>query len=148
MPLYTIERTYRLPIYQHRTYHDKSVEGACRQALDDDDWSDEKQDYETAGQTYISGIWSGETAAYKGDAIPIPANFADLCTAKPIISTPSWPSSPMWPDQWVCRVPISSNGCPAPMPLSPKAMPFAQTCPIHKQQGSQRKTRTWTSFQP
>jgi len=82
MPGYTIERTYRLPIYQHGTYHDESVEGACRQALDDDDWCDEKQDYETAGQTYISGIWSGEAAAYKGDAIPIPANFSDVMQRK------------------------------------------------------------------
>ena len=82
MPLYTIERTYRLPIYQHRTYHDESVEGACREALDDDDWSDEKRDYETAGKTYISGIWSGKNTSYKGNAIPIPANFADSMQRK------------------------------------------------------------------
>lgn len=82
MPRYTIERMYRLPIYQHRTYHGESVEAACRQALDDDDWNDEKQDYETAGQTYISGIWSGDNSAYKGDAIPILTNFVEAIQRK------------------------------------------------------------------
>ena len=39
------------------------MEEACRLAVDGDDWSDEKHDYESAGKTYVTGIWSGENAA-------------------------------------------------------------------------------------
>ena len=58
MPVFTIETTYRLPVYRHQTYEAATMEEACRLAVDDDDWSDEKRDYESAGETYVTGIWS------------------------------------------------------------------------------------------
>lgn len=72
MPLYTIETTYRLP-YRYRTYGAAAADEACRLALEDGDWSDEKRDDESAGETYVTGVWSGEDAANSGPAQPIPS---------------------------------------------------------------------------
>ena len=77
MPSFTIETTYRLPVYRQQTYEAATMEEACRLAVDDDDWSDEKHDYESAGKTYVTGIWSGENAAYTGAAQPIPAHYVE-----------------------------------------------------------------------
>lgn len=82
VPRFTIETTYRLPIYRHRTYEGQTVEAACRLALEDDDWNGEKQDYETAGQTYVTGIGPGENAAYKTNAIPVSTAFEDSLQRK------------------------------------------------------------------
>ena len=76
MPLFTIETTYRLPVYRHQTYEAASIDEACRLAIDDDDWSDEKRDHESAGETYVTGIWDGECAAYSGAAQPISSHYA------------------------------------------------------------------------
>jgi hypothetical protein len=76
MPLFTIETTYRFPVYRHHTYEAASIDEACRLAIDDDDWSDEKRDYESAGETYVTGIWAGESAAYCGAAQSIPSHYA------------------------------------------------------------------------
>ena len=38
MPDCTIETSYRLPAYRHRTYQADTVALACRQAIEDDDW--------------------------------------------------------------------------------------------------------------
>ncbi|MBN8959172.1 MAG: hypothetical protein J0H17_21840 [Rhizobiales bacterium] len=73
MPLYTIETTYRLPVYRYRTYGAAAVDEACRLAIEDDDWSYEKRDDESAGETYVTGVWSGEDAAYSGPTQPIPS---------------------------------------------------------------------------
>lgn len=77
MPLFTIETTYRLPVYRHQTYEAASIDEACRLAIDDDDWSDEKHDHESAGETYVTGIWAGESAAYSGAAQPILSHYAE-----------------------------------------------------------------------
>jgi hypothetical protein len=77
MPLFTIETTYRLPVYRHQTCEAASIDEACRIAIDDDDWSGEKLDHESAGETYVTGIWAGESAAYSGAAQPIPAHYAE-----------------------------------------------------------------------
>ena len=77
MPSFTIETTYRLPVYRQQTYEAATMEEACRLAVDDDEWSDEKRDYESAGETYVTGIWSGENAAYTGAAQPIPAHYVE-----------------------------------------------------------------------
>ena len=77
MPLFTIETTYRLPVYRHQTCEAATIDEACRHAIDDDDWSDEKHDYESAGETYVAGIWSGENAAYSGAAQPIPPHYVE-----------------------------------------------------------------------
>ena len=78
MPSFTIETTYRLPVYRQQTYEAATMEEACRLAVDDDEWSDEKRDYESAGETYVTGIWSGENAAYTGAAQPIPAHYVEI----------------------------------------------------------------------
>ena len=74
---YTIETTYHLPTYRQRTYEASTVEEACRLAREDDDWSDDKQDDESAGETYVTGIWEGPDAAYRGQAIPVPSQFGE-----------------------------------------------------------------------
>jgi len=82
MPLFTVETTYRLPAFRHRTYRADSVEAACRLAVEDDDWSDESHDVETAGPNYVTGVWRGRDAAYRGTAIPVPDGFDDVAHRK------------------------------------------------------------------
>lgn len=82
MPFFTVETTYRLPVFRHRTYRADSVEAACRLAVEDDDWSDERHDVETAGHTYVTGIWRGRDAAYRGTAIPVPGGFDEVAHRK------------------------------------------------------------------
>lgn len=72
MPKFTIESTYRLPVYRHRTYEAATLDEACRMAIEDDEWEGAKEDYETSGPTYITGAWIGEDTAYEGDSLPIP----------------------------------------------------------------------------
>lgn len=82
MPLFTIEATYRLPVYRHATYEAETPEAACRLAIEDDDWDDGKRDYESAGETYVTGIWSGADAAYRGKSIAVPGNFGETVQRK------------------------------------------------------------------
>lgn len=77
MPTYTIETTYRLPAYRHQSYDAETPAQACRLAIEDEDWTGEKLDYETAGENYITGIWLGADAAYDGPSIPVPPQFED-----------------------------------------------------------------------
>src|SRR5260370_38952658 len=77
MPVFTIETTYRLPVYRQQTYEAATMEEAWRLAIDDDDWSEEKCDYESAGKTYVTGIWSGANAAYSGAAQPCPSHYVE-----------------------------------------------------------------------
>jgi hypothetical protein len=77
MPVFTIETTYRLPVYRHQTYKAATMDEACRLAVDGDNCADEKHDYESAGETYVTGIWSGENAAYSGAAQPIPSHYVE-----------------------------------------------------------------------
>lgn len=76
MPKFTIECTYRLPVYRHRTYEAETVDAACALALADDDWESQKEDYETGGPTYVSGAWEGENAAYNGPSVNVPDGYA------------------------------------------------------------------------
>ena len=76
MELFTIETTYRLPVYRHRTYEAETVEQACRLAIEDDEWDEQKRDYETAGGSYVSGAWRGDTA-YSGRAEHVPSRFEE-----------------------------------------------------------------------
>jgi hypothetical protein len=82
MPMFTIETTYRLPIYRHRTYSAETPEAACRLAIEDEDWDEGKKDYECGGETYVTGIWSGAEAAYRGDAITVPPHFDETVQRK------------------------------------------------------------------
>ncbi len=82
MPAYTIETTYRVPVYRQRTYDAATPAEACRQAIEDDDWSNDKLDYEAAGETYVTGIWLGADAAYSGETVPTPSHFDEAIQRK------------------------------------------------------------------
>jgi hypothetical protein len=75
MPAFTIETTYRLPVFRQHNYDADTVEQACALAIDDDEWSDAKRDYDSSGATFVSGIWEGRDAAYSGAMLPIPAHY-------------------------------------------------------------------------
>lgn len=82
MPTYTIETTYRVPVYRQRTYGAATRADACRQAIEDDDWSNDKLDYECAGETYVTGIWLGADAACSGAPVAVPAHFDETIQRK------------------------------------------------------------------
>jgi hypothetical protein len=82
MPTFTIETTYRLPIYRHRSYEADTLEQACRLAVEDDDWRFERRDYECMGETYVSGAWLGRDIAYRASALPIPSEFEEAVQRK------------------------------------------------------------------
>jgi len=82
MPDFTIETTYLLPVYRHQTFSAETIEQACRLAIDDDDWSREQRDHESAGETFISGVWPGPDAAYHGKATAVPSEFGETATRK------------------------------------------------------------------
>ena len=77
MPAFTVETTYHLPVFRHRTFEASSVEHACRLAIDDDDRSRGQRDYESAGEIYVSGIWPGVDAAHYGPAMADPSKSGD-----------------------------------------------------------------------
>ncbi|TWB86842.1 hypothetical protein FBZ93_12623 [Bradyrhizobium macuxiense] len=82
MPLFTIETTYRLPIYRQRNYEAETLGQACDLAIADEDWDDKKSDVETSGDTYVTGVWEGRDAAYIGHALPIPSRFGEQVQRK------------------------------------------------------------------
>ena len=82
MPTFIIETTNNLPIYRHRAYEADTPDEACRLAIDDDGWSGEKSDTDNSGETYVSGVWQGVDAAYRGPALPIPSQFAETIRRK------------------------------------------------------------------
>ena len=77
MPDYTIESTYHLPVFRHRTYSAQTAAQACRLAIEDDDWEGEKLDHDSAGETFTSGIWEGVDAAYSRASTPVPSQFEE-----------------------------------------------------------------------
>ena len=82
MPTFTIETTYRLPIYRQRNYEAGTLEAACALAVADEGWDDEKSDVETSGDTYVTGAWEGRNAAYRGRALGIPSQFGEQVQRK------------------------------------------------------------------
>jgi hypothetical protein len=74
---FTIETTYHLPVFRQVTYAADTPEAACRLAIEDNDWSGQKEDYETAGETYVTGIWQGADVAHRGPVIPVPPHFGE-----------------------------------------------------------------------
>ena len=77
MPIFTIETTYRLPVYRQRSYEAETLDAACALAIADEGWDDEKSDVETSGDTYVTGAWDGRDAAYHGRALIIPSQFGE-----------------------------------------------------------------------
>jgi len=82
MPIFTIETTYRLPVYRQRSYEAETLDAACALAIADEGWDDEKSDVETSGDTYVTCAWEGRDAAYSGRALPIPSQFAESIQCK------------------------------------------------------------------
>jgi len=82
MPIFTVETSYRLPVHRQRSYEADNVEEACCLAFEDDDWSGEKLDYESAGAEYVSGVWQGADAAYRGASLPFPSEFDEVVQRK------------------------------------------------------------------
>lgn len=82
MPVFTIESTYRLPVYRQRSYEAETLAAACALAITDEGWDDEKSDVETSGDTYVTGAWEGRDAAYRGRALSIPAQFDEQIQRK------------------------------------------------------------------
>lgn len=82
MPFFTIETSLRLPVYRQRTYEADTVDEACRIAVEDVDWSGEKPDHESAGDTYVSGVWLGADTAYHGNAQTLPTQFGETTHRK------------------------------------------------------------------
>lgn len=77
MPDFTIETTYHLPVYRQRTYTAETPEAACRLAIEDKDWSQQKEDCESSGATFVTGIWQGADAAHRGRAIQVAPHFEE-----------------------------------------------------------------------
>lgn len=77
MSTYTVETTYHLPVFRHRTYNADTAADACRMAIKDDEWAVGKFDNDSAGENYVTGIWEGVDAAYRGSAIPVPSHFEE-----------------------------------------------------------------------
>lgn len=75
MPDFTIESTYHLPVFRHRTYAGDTLEAACRAAVDDDNWDLTEKDYDSSGEVHITGVWEGAHSAYTGPSIPVPSQF-------------------------------------------------------------------------
>ena len=82
MPEFTIETTYRLPVFRHVTYSADTPEAACRLAIEDKDWSGQREDYESSGETYVTGIWEGGDAVYRGPAIRVARHFGEAAQRK------------------------------------------------------------------
>lgn len=77
MPDFTIETTYHLPVFRHRTYSAETLEAACRAAIADDDWDNSKKDYDSCGEIHVTGIWEGADTAYARPPIQIPSQFEE-----------------------------------------------------------------------
>jgi hypothetical protein len=82
MPLFTIETSYRISVYRHWTYEADTIEQACGLAVADEAWEDEKSDFETAGDTFVSGAWEGRDTAYTGRALAVPSQFGEMVERK------------------------------------------------------------------
>nr|WP_210291399.1 hypothetical protein [Bradyrhizobium elkanii] len=82
VPLFTIETTYRLPIYRQRTYDAETLDQACDLAIADKGWDDNKSGVETSGDTYVSAAWEGRDAAYSGPRLPFPSRFGEQVQRK------------------------------------------------------------------
>lgn len=82
MPTFTIESTHRIPIYRQRSYQADTLAEACRLAIEDDDWEGQKENYESAGETYVTGAWPGGVPPDSVAALPIPSHFAEALRRK------------------------------------------------------------------
>jgi hypothetical protein len=79
---FTIETTYRLPVFRQRSYEAETLAAACRLAIEDDDWDGQKEDCESSGETYVTGIWPDDVQPYSVPALTIPTQFGETSQRK------------------------------------------------------------------
>jgi hypothetical protein len=82
MPEFTIETTYRIPIYRQRRYDAPTLAEACRLAIEDDDWEGAKEDHECAGETHVTGAWAGDVPPYSVPPLSVPSQFGETVRRK------------------------------------------------------------------
>lgn len=75
MPIFIIETTFRLPVYRRRRYAADTLAEACRLAIADDNWSQQKEDIDGSGDTYVTGIWPEDIEPYDAPTLAIPPEF-------------------------------------------------------------------------
>lgn len=92
--LFTIEATYRAPVFIHRSVLAGSLDEACRLVLEHEDWESATTDYESPGPTYISGAWEGGRAYAEGAELIVPDRYSREDDG---ISIPPPPAP--WPDR-------------------------------------------------
>ena len=46
------------------------------------DWTDQKEDYESSGETYVTSAWPGEDTAYRVGALTVPSQFSETLQRK------------------------------------------------------------------
>ena len=73
MPMFTVERQYLVPVFQHLTLEADDAASACAAALDEEafPWEGDKVDYDSARETTLIGLWTCPTA-YDGKSLPLP----------------------------------------------------------------------------
>ena len=99
MPIFTIETTYRLPVYRQRSYEAETLDTACALAIADEGWDDEKSDVETSGDTYVTGAWDGRDAARDRGWHVVPGRDDGLRSAAQLL-VPHRPIFPAFHSRW------------------------------------------------
>ncbi len=138
MTTFTIETTYWIPVYRQRSYQAETLAEACRLAIDDDDWDGQKEAYECAGETHVSGAWAGEVPPYSAPPLPIPSQFGEALRRKAehfevllgllkVFARPAkdgLADAPFWRSAWARRSPRPRRSSPAPaIPTTREARP-------------------------
>lgn len=77
MPVFTIETTCRIPVYRQRRYEARTLAEACRLAIEDEDWKGRKEDFESAGENYVTGAWLGDVEPYSVEPLAVPTQFGE-----------------------------------------------------------------------
>ncbi|MBN8955867.1 MAG: hypothetical protein J0H17_04635 [Rhizobiales bacterium] len=67
---------------RQRSYEAADLAAACRLAVEDDDWDGAKHDHETAGETYVTGVWEGQDTAYQAPPVPVPSHYRETLQRK------------------------------------------------------------------
>lgn len=81
MPQFTVEIAYRLPVYRRRTYETATLEEACSLGVAEEGWSDGEEEVGTAGDPFVSAIWSGP-APVRGKELHVPGHFDEQLRRK------------------------------------------------------------------
>lgn len=98
MPKFTVECTYDLPVFRHTTYEAETAEIAVALALADQDWEKQKKDYDSSGDTRVTGIWEGEDAAYMGKPVEFPDPVTEIDVFVVSTCIPDRGEKPCMPD--------------------------------------------------